>query len=262
MIKLDKIGSDPEFGIVDSIGQPLPSFLFFDGTKKTPELMGNGFAVLKDNLLVEGNIPACATKEKFIDSMKFLKSLIEVPLKEEDLEILSEDLIEYNPIWINTPDGQEFGCSDFKSAYKRNNIRTPHLTTDIRQVGFHIHVSFDIIDKRFSRKKYANYLTKAMDYFVGIPSDQILYSKERRESYGALGSYRNTPYGFEYRSLGGYFTKDHYLEWVYDQTVKAIQFCSVLTNLEKLDKVTDPSIENYKLLNINLGAQVPVKQLV
>ncbi|MHA2366498.1 MAG: putative amidoligase domain-containing protein [Candidatus Hodarchaeales archaeon] len=259
MIKLDKIGSDPEFGIVSKDGENLPSFMFFDGTKHEPEDMGNGFAILKDNLLVEGNIPACSNEEEFVDSMKFLKGIIQIVLDTQEAKLASEDILEYNQLYVFSPDGQEFGCSNFKSAYKRGVIRTPAMRGMTRQIGNHIHFSYKIDEDATIKTKEAfnKVIVKAMDYFIGIPSDKIKYTKERRESYGALGSYRTTKYGGEYRSLGGFFTQDKYLPWIYKQTVKAFDFCKDPENVEKLKGIKFPSEENYKLLNINLKEQLP-----
>lgn len=264
IIKFKTIGSDPEFGIIDGNNNPLPSFIFFDGTKDKPKKMGGDFAILKDNLLVEGNIPACETKEEFVDAMKFLKDLIQIPLTTENLKVASEDILEYNEMWINTPDGQEFGCSKFKAAYRKRELDTPILNGLKRPIGFHIHIGYEVLDKSFNRKELNNLIAKAMDLFVGMPSDEIKYTPERRANYGALGSYRDTSYGMEYRSLGGYFTQDKYLPWVYEQTVKAIEFCGIEKNLELLESFAVASKDNYDIANININEQIPqlIKELV
>ena len=124
----------------------------------------------------------------------------------------------------------------------------------------HVHVSYKM-DKScpVSKIEMNGLLTKAMDYFLGLPSDQVFYSKERRSAYGVLGAYRDTAYGFEYRSLGGFFTKKQYLGWIYDQTVKAVQFCSRIENLELLRNIHEAKIENYEKIGINLEEQIPEK---
>lgn len=259
MITLDKIGSDPEFGILDPDGNPIPSFIFFEGTKQYPEDMGNGFSILKDNLLVEGNIPACKSKQEFIDAMKFLKGIIQIPLNRDGSALVSADILDYHPMWINTPDGQEFGCSNFRNAYSDKDIQTPVIHTNTRELGMHVHISYITNNNKYKVSQYNKLIAKAMDFFLGIPSDKIHYSKERRESYGVLGSYRNSKIyqGMEYRSLGGYFTKDEYLPWIYDQTVKAMEFCAVEENLTKLESIESPDEKYYKLLGIKLEEQVP-----
>lgn len=260
MIKLDKIGSDPEFFIVDREDSPVGAFLFFEGTKHNPQDVGNGFAILKDNLLVEGNIPPASTRQEFIDNMEMLKALINSVLKPQKARIMSLDVMKYHEMWINTPDGLDFGCSQFKEAYSMKTLQTPMLEGCGRSAGFHIHISYKTEDGfPFSKIELNGLIAKAMDYFIGLPSDQIFYSKERRSAYGILGAFRDTQYGIEYRSLGGFFTKKQYLGWVYDQTVKAIEFCSDLSNLKLLKEVKEAKIENYEKLGINLGIQIPEK---
>lgn len=260
MIQLLKIGSDPEFFIVDDKNNPIGSYVFFDGTKEEPEEMDNGFGILKDNLLVEGNIPPSASKEEFVDNMEFLKELIQSVLTPQKAILHSADVMEFDPMWINTPDGQYFGCSQFKSAYAKKNFDTPTLRNNKRQAGFHIHISYTINDKCDIFKREMNGLiAKAMDCFLGMPSDEILFSEERRGSYGVLGAYRDTSYGLEYRSLGGFFTASEYLPWVYDQTIKAIDFCKSIENLELLRTLTSANNKNYEKLNISLAKQIPVK---
>ena len=102
-------------------------------------------------------------------------------------------------------------------------------------------------------------IAKAMDCFLGMPSDEVLFSEERRGSYGVLGAYRDTSYGLEYRSLGGYFTASKYLPWVYDQTIKAINFCKSMENLKLLQTISSAHNNNYEILNISLAEQIPVK---
>lgn len=103
-------------------------------------------------------------------------------------------------------------------------------------------------------------LGKALDFFIGIPSDQVSMSTERRETYGKLGSIRHTIYGMEYRSLGGFFLDDKYLGWQVDQVKKAIDFISDQNNYEKLKLVLEPSEDYYEFLDINLEKQIPVNQ--
>lgn len=259
MIKFNKIGSDPEFFLVDKEGNPVPSFLFIEGSKHDPQVMEPGFSVLRDNLLAEGNIPPVDNKEEFIDNMKTLKRIINILASSGDAKITYADIMKYHPMWINTPDGQEFGCSMYMNAWTGKEVQTPMLEGDTRSAGMHIHISYDIVDKNcgINKTEFNRLIAKAMDYFVGIPSDQIFYSGERRKFYGALGSYRNTNYGgVEYRSLGGFFTQDKYLGWIYDQTMKAIDYCKEIHNIELLREIHSPDVKNYEILGINLEEQL------
>ena len=53
--------------------------------------------------------------------------------------------------------------------------------------------------------------------------------------------------------------KDEYLEWIFDQTMKVIDFVSIEANYKKLLRVNSCNEKYYKLLNINLEEQIPVK---
>lgn len=80
-------------------------------------------------------------------------------------------------------------------------------------------------------------IARAFDYFVVYPARLHHNDEFRAKYYGIYGSYRDTSYGLEVRSLGGYFSKDKFLGWIYDNTIKMLEFCSSLENIEKLKKV-------------------------
>ena len=256
MIKFDKIGSDPEFGVIKD-GQMLPSYMFINGKKNEPEEIENGFFLQKDNLLLEGNIPPSSSKGEFIESMKFLKMLANTIVSQKGAELICGDLFEYDDEFIQTEDGQTFGCSGADHTYSQMSHRTPKLRGNKRPVGGHIHLGYEIVTDKYDHEDLNYALAKAWDYFVTMPSDKVLYTKERRESYGITGGFRHTRYGLEFRSLGGHFMKDEYLEWIYNQTMKVVDFVSIESNYKKLLLVKSCDEKYYKLLNINLDEQIP-----
>lgn len=113
------IGSDPEFFIVDKKNNPYPSINLFEGTKENPEDKGNGFAIVKDNVLVEGNIPPANTKEEFVKYMKELKYLINSILELKGLKLYSTDSMKYAPRYLKHPEACIFGCSAYKNAWEK-----------------------------------------------------------------------------------------------------------------------------------------------
>jgi hypothetical protein len=261
-LKFKTIGADPEF-LLKQNGNFIPSCLFFDGTKEFPEEVDVGFAILKDNLLVEGNIPPSDSKEGYIQNMERLKLYIKQQLP-ENVELISEDIAEFSEEDILSEDGQEFGCSSYIDIYREALLPSPRLIGNKRQVGAHIHIGYEVILNTTDETSddIALVLAKALDYFIGIPSDQIHLCKERREGYGKLGSIRLTSYGLEYRSLGGFFAKSKYIAWQYEQVQKAIEFCSDIDNYEKLKIVNMADEKFYDFLEINLMDQVPELKLV
>jgi hypothetical protein len=258
IIKFKTIGSDPEFAIrKDNIN--LPSYMFIDSKKGSPKEYESGFGIMKDNLLIEGNIPPASNASGFISNMKLLKGLIETIIRKSGSVLISEDIVSYNKEFIETEDGQEFGCSSYVDAWSITVKKSPELfNTNKRPIGGHIHIGYEIIDEKYNQETINPALARAFDYFLSLPADTVKFCKERRETYGALGSFRDTEYGFEYRSLGGYFMKDEHLKWVYDQSLKAIDFISKEENIEKIMSIKKPSYDHYDFLGIDLNEQVPI----
>ena len=223
LIKFKSIGADPEF-FVKRGDEFLPSTMFLVGTKEEPEDMGNGFSLLKDNLSLEGNIPASFSRSQFINNIKFLKMLIDTATP-DDVEIVYTDEAKFKRKYLFSPDGMLFGCSNYKDAWERKIVPTPVLANmNTRQIGFHIHIGYDVLSNKYSKDEYNVAITRAFDAFISKPSDEVHYSKNRRNYYGKLGSYRDKPYGVECRSLGGYFTQDKYLGWIYDQVEAILEY--------------------------------------
>ena len=119
LIDIDNItiGSDPEFFIVNSKDEAFPSIGIFNGTKDEPEDQGGGFALLKDNVLVEGNIPPAKTCEEFVTYMKTLKAMMNSVLAIAGLKLHSSDSMKFKPRFLTHPEANVFGCSSYKNAW-------------------------------------------------------------------------------------------------------------------------------------------------
>ena len=256
IIEFQTIGADPEFGIKKD-GISLPSYMFIDNEKGNPKKIAKGFGVVKDNLLIEGNIPPAKTKSDFKANMHMLISLISTILSKSNASLYFEDIITYAKEFIDTVDGQSFGCSSYVDAWELKIKQSPSLHGNKRPIGGHIHIGYKILDKNYNNKDINPALARAFDYFLSLPADTVKYCKERRENYGALGSFRDTKYGFEYRSLGGFFMNLQYLDWVYEQSMKAIEYVSDPENLKKIMSITEPLYDHYDTLGISLIDQVP-----
>lgn len=273
MILNIKLGSDPEF-VVTKDNNPFPSTYLISGTKDKPEDYGDGFMVLKDNVLVEGNMPSASTKTDFIYNMKLLKDIIKTVLKSQDKSLNIECLnsAKYENRFLQHEEALQFGCSPYLNAYDGKKHVAPNLSNcNTRSCGFHIHISY-ITD--LDHEICNRYIAKAMDLFLTIPSFLDSYDEFRVTNYGALGSYRNTKYGeaegLEYRSLGGYFAREDKLSWVIDQTYKALYFVSE-NNLDILDEIPNelnlkhilPSISKlYNSLGLDLNKEVINKKIL
>jgi hypothetical protein len=259
MLEFKTIGADPEF-VIRYKNKYLPSFMFIEGTKQNPEDKGNGFAVLKDNLLIEGNIPPSSTEDSFYSNMSYLITMINLLLetKKPGAHIDFVDIAKFDKRFIYTKDGQEFGCSSYIDAWEKCSKQSPKLGDSLyRPVGTHIHLGYDVLDDNVDPMIMNLYLARAYDYFVSLPSDIVSYTKQRRENYGAYGAFRPTPYGIEFRTLGGYFGNPAYTFWIYNQVQKVVEYCSSAENCEKLESLKKPSYEDYDFLGIDLVEQIP-----
>ena len=129
---------------------------------------------------------------------------------------------------------------------------------------FHWHFGYEFSGD-LSEDWVAIYLTRAFDYFVVYPSRKIYNDPIRAQYYGDYGNFRITSYGVECRSLGGFFTADEYLSWLFDQSMKMFDYCSDPENIKLLDLVGAPDInteESYKILGIKLEDQLYENNIV
>lgn len=235
-ITFKTIGSDPEFFIRrKKDGIFVPSSLITNGTKTRPqETNTKGFLVHKDNLSVEGNIPPASDKKTFIENMKFLKDIINLMAQTKNCELVCADEAKFLPRFLQTTDAQEYGCSKDFNVWTNTERDTPKLgELDCRFSGFHIHLGYDY-DPSYTKEFIVKALGRAFDIFLTWPSDEIKYTRGRRETYGVYGSVRYTKYGSEHRSLGSFFTQDKYLGLVYDQIEKLFTWINEGDNLEKI----------------------------
>lgn len=269
LIDLDNItiGSDPEFFIVDKKGDAFPSIGIFNGTKDEPEDQGGGFALLKDNVLVEGNIPPANNVDEFVESMKTLKSMMNSVLAVAGLQLHSADSMKFKPRFLDHPEANVFGCSAYKNAWELGSFSAENMSHMPQRVcGHHHHIGYSLSDGcQLTRKQMNRYIAKAFDYFVVFPARQHHNDEFRAKYYGNYGVYRDCPSygGVECRALGGHFTADEHLAWTYEQTIKAVQYCALLENLDRLDSVKAPVTEDteftmsqYAVLGIDLNEQL------
>lgn len=85
-----------------------------------------------------------------------------------------------------------------------------------------------------------------MDIYLGLPSVLIDSDSERRKLYGKAGSFRTTPYGLEYRVLGGYMMSSPYIgKFLWKQLEKAIDAFNndaVLMDEKEVETVINKSL--------------------
>jgi len=253
MISNITIGSDPEFFIIkyfEDATMPIPAYEIIPAGKFDPIDFGGGYKVLTDNVLVEGNIPPVTNKEDFIAALEKLKSIIQDHfLAEIRCSILEEDSFAFTEEQLADDRAQEFGCAPYINAWTRKSVHLRGLDSENkRPAGFHIHVGYDLNKACKYKKKEVNIaLTRAFDFFVVHPSNQLHFDEFRQKYYGGYGKMRNTSYGVEFRSLGAHFSKKEYLGHIYDATMKAINYCAFEKNIAQLLSLTEDKIGKISL---------------
>lgn len=245
MIKNLTFGSDPEYFIRNkNTGKIVSSIPIIIGTKEEPEPLGNGFFILKDNILAEGNVPPVETREGFIYVMKELRDGINKYIQDKypQLELHHADCLELDMAFLSDPEALQFGCSPYLNAWDEESHRAKDLSAEnFRTAGCHIHYGYDVEDNTLLSKTTINTIfAKAFDLFLTIPSCLIHVDKRRFENYGGLGQYRDTTYGLECRSLGGYFANPDYAGWIYDQSQKLIEYINNEENVYRLMYLAKP----------------------
>lgn len=230
-----KIGCDPEIFVY----QPNVGFRSIIGTiggsKDCPRPMpiGDGFAVQEDNVAMEFNIPAAASKTEFITSINKARNFLSTLMNDQYGWLLSKESAAVFPdSELENPMAQVFGCDpDFNAWTKRKNPFPKAPNKSLRSAGGHVHVGTDLTDEERYR------LIQAMDFYLGVPSILMDKGEERKQLYGKAGAMRIKPYGVEYRTLSNFWIfEDRYISWVYDQTERALDAVRVGTQFTPLRK--------------------------
>lgn len=262
LLKNITIGADPEVFIRHNNGKIIPAFLFLpDNDKSNPKDVGNGYYILHDNVTLEGNIPPASTKEEFIKNLDTLIQIFrnELASKNSNLSLHYADSAELEEVYLAYPAAKIFGCSPFNNAYGNDSIVAPNLEDfKLRVSGFHNHIGYD---SYYNKEKINPLIAKMYDIFVVVPSRMKSSDTFREKYYGALGSYRDKPYGLEVRSLGGFFFNPEYHEKIYDNIMMMVDYINHFNDINQLIQKTnliDPyNIKKYlkriyRDLDINL----------
>ena len=88
------------------------------------------------------NRPRKKIGEKILGKGEEINSLV----KKENALIFEGDIATFNSEYVETMDGQIFGCSSYKDAWKLKEFNSPIFKDNDRTCGFHIHISYDLID--------------------------------------------------------------------------------------------------------------------
>lgn len=250
MIKNVTFGTDPEFFVINKrIDTIISAIPLVDGTKEEPLALGHGFYILRDNILLEGNIPPSRDENEFIKNMIELKKksieyfVRRFPGSGIHLDLLSADCMELDSMFLTHPEALQFGCSPYLNAWDNEEHRANDMSAyNYRTAGFHIHMGYEVDNNDISKEVLNVIIARIFDLFVTIPSCQHHFSEIRFNNYGGLGQYRNTKYGIECRSLGGFFTDDKYLPWVISQVSKVVKFIQEYPDIKSILSMPKPKV--------------------
>lgn len=219
------VGADPELfiGNVES-GEIVSAIGLIPGHKGNPykpDDMPEGFGLQTDNILAEFNIPPVIGRHDFVHHIEYMKNYIDsyVKKKKSNLGVFCMSSSHVASKHLRSKQAQMIGCDRDLNAYTEEmNPKISQFPDNQRVSGLHIHCGYPNPNIEDSIK-----LVKYFDMYIGLPSILIDTDLERRRLYGKAGSFRVTPYGLEYRVLGGFMmsTPDN-LAFIWDQLEKAI----------------------------------------
>lgn len=218
------LGCDPEVFMADVNNQLKASCGLIGGSKDHPQpipALGQGFAVMEDNVAVEFNTPPASNAREFVDyvqrALKVIGDGVNAGL---GYHIVNISAASFPDSELKEPAAKEFGCDpDFNAWTGRKNPKPKAADANLRSCGGHIHIGFD------KTQLDGLQLIKNMDMFAGVPSVLMdMEGDKRRPLYGKRGAYREKPYGFEYRTLSNFWIFHPKLcDWAYNQTMRAVE---------------------------------------
>lgn len=250
-----RLGADPEVFLFDPINEKFMSSVgLIGGTKDAPRPIDDeGNAVQEDNVTVEFNIPACATKEAFVLNIKKNLEYIRERAMGYGLTTKIVPSAVFEADQLDSEAARTFGCEPDFNAWK-NGEQNPRPTADnpnLRSCGGHVHIQLDhdAVDHLA--------VVRAMDLFVGCMMLEFDDDKGRRELYGKAGAFRKKNYGVEYRTASNVWVRDdEKIQWVWDQTEKALAFVAQGKTFDaRASSMIQDCINNSDLELLNLLKQ-------
>ncbi len=257
-MKKDKIqnvllGADPElFLYSEEKAKFIPVCGLVGGTKDEPLPIVEDqpmFAVQEDNVALEFTIPPVNNKKDWISHINFVKNYISnTVLNPMGLLPIYSGAARFEVEDLQTDAAKHMGCSESYDAWTHAIHEVNRDDETLRTTGFHVHVGYDNPGPENSID-----IIRALDLFLGVPSVLIDPDTERRKMYGKAGDYRFKQYGVEFRVLSGYFLmSDELLDWVYENTMKAIEFVNIGGIITDPDRI----IECINTCNKDLAKQI------
>lgn len=219
MIKLNKIGSDPE-AFLFAGGNPVSAIGLVPGSKEEPFKISEHESVQVDNVAIEFNIKPSETPEEFMESLGrcYAWSVDHLSKIDPRLQFVFTPSVEFDKQSLKSKAARTFGCDPDFNAWTGGVNRPPSPGGLLRSCGGHIHLGLDM-DFSFDEKR----LIRLMDKYVGSYVSYICPDKRRMELYGKAGAFRMKDYGVEYRTPSNTWLKDEgYITEVFKRCHQAV----------------------------------------
>lgn len=193
MFKINAIGSDPEFILLDKNNNPV-SAIGIDNSE-------NNVSIYADNVLVEFSHEPFKP-EHFAQGMKGVMAEVEslVANHKEGYHFkVGQCAAHFSNEQLDCPEAHEIGCNPFMSAYDVTAYQVPKpYETNDRFAGGHIHIAYD--KESFPPHMLVQLLDEKL-----LPLDPNHNKTLRSSFYGAKGSFRLKDYGLEYRAVSNWW---------------------------------------------------------
>jgi hypothetical protein len=207
-----KLGADPEFFILNEHSNLINAAKICPANKNNPVKVANEVKIFHDNVLLEFNIQEATSCEEFVLRCMKAKDYVKNAAP-ANYRISLHAYGELEQEELKAKNAKDYGCVSDLNAYTlcENELPLNILkSANFRMAGGHIHIGGndnDIVINPVYKPLYVFML----DLFLGIPSvliDQSTDSYRRRAYFGMAGSYRDKPYGIEYRVLSSFWLRN------------------------------------------------------
>jgi len=209
-----QVGADVEFFCLTNEGI-IPVVGIIPGTKEKPyskDVWKEGYGLQEDNVMIEVNIPPAMNHRAFATNMSKVKTYARRELQQRlgvnEVSLSREVTNRFTKTQLDSPQAQLIGCDPDLNAYEGGIQRNPpEEIGQTRSCGGHVHLGGDFKCPDFVAALFA----EAFYFYYGCPIDA---KSPRRNFYGAPGSYREKPYGIEYRTPSNLWATSGYSETV------------------------------------------------
>ena len=204
------IGADPEVFILDENKNIASAIGVIGGTKLNPKPTDYGY-VQEDNVLAEFNVRPANNGTDFVQNNILAYRNLEDIVTEQGY-MIAEGISYYQysedeaKVYLNNDQAQTFGCDPDINAWTceyNENVSAQALAEHIRVAGGHIHIG---MPSQYQHPMFSVNLARLCDVFIGAPlylfapEEYKIQELKRRNFYGQFGSFREKPYGIEYRA--------------------------------------------------------------